>query len=85
MRVTVIPEDGFVAVDNEGYSGLELSFVPQEVHALQWYDIEGEIEYQDARGRATRNEAITSLSQFEYWDQCHAAWRAAKTAALSET
>ena len=85
MRVTVIPEDGFVSVDGEGYSGLDLSFIPQEVHALQWYTDEGEIEYQDARGRATHNEAITALSQFEYWGQCYAAWQAAKTAALPET
>jgi hypothetical protein len=80
MRVTIIPEDGFVSVDGEGYSGLDLSFIPYEVHALQWYDDEGEIEYQDQRGRATHNEEITALEQFEYWDQCYAAWQAAKAA-----
>jgi len=81
MRITVIPEDGFVSVDNEGYSDLDLSFIPQEVHALQWYDDEGEIEYQDKRGRAARNEEITALEQFEYWDQCYAAWQVAKAEA----
>jgi hypothetical protein len=81
MRVVIIPEDGFVAVDGKGYSDLDLSFIPYEVHALQWYDTDGEIEYQDTRGRATRNETITSLEQFDYWDQCYTAWQAAKTAA----
>jgi hypothetical protein len=84
MRVTIIPEDGFVSVDGEGYSGLDLSFVPYEVHALQWYTDEGEIEYQDQRGRATHNEEITALEQFEYWDQCYAAWQVAKDAVPQE-
>ena len=84
MRVTVIPEDGFVSVDGEGYSDLDLSFTPYEVHALQWYDTDGEIEYQDARGRATHNEAITSLEQFEYWNQCYTVWQAAQEAAAQE-
>jgi hypothetical protein len=81
MRVTIIPSDGFVSVDNEGYNDLDLSFMDADIHALQWYDTDGEIEYQDARGRATHNVAITSLEQFEYWDQCYAAWQAAKDAA----
>jgi hypothetical protein len=81
MRVTIIPEDGFVSIDDEGYNALDLSFIPYEVHALQWYDDEGEIEYQDKRGRATHNAAITSLEQFPYWEQAYAAWQEAKNEA----
>ena len=78
MRVTIIPEDGFVSIDNEGHSELDLSFIPYSVHALQWYDTDGEIEYQDARGRATENKVITSLTEFSYFDQCYQLWDEAK-------
>lgn len=78
MRVIVVLEDGFVSIDGEGFSELDLSFIPGTVHALQWYGDEGEIEYQDERGRATHNETITSLDQFVYFPQCYQLWQAAK-------
>lgn len=81
MRVTIIPEDGFVSVDGEGYSDLDLSFMAPDVHAVQWYDTEGEVEYQDARGRATHNEEITDLTLYQ---PALDAWQAAKDAAALE-
>jgi hypothetical protein len=81
MRVTIITEDGFVSIDNEGYGELDLSFIPYAVHALQWYDTDGEIEYQDDRGRATENKVITSLTEFPYFDQCYQLWQQAKVEA----
>jgi hypothetical protein len=84
MRVTIIPEDGFVSIDNEGYGDLDLSFIPYEVHALQWYDTDGEVEYQDDRGRATENREITSLTEFPYYDQCYQLWQQAKAEAEAE-
>ena len=79
MRVTIIPADGFVSVDGEGYGGLDLSFMASDVHAVQWYDTEGEVEYQDARGRATRNEDITDLTPYQ---PALDAWQVAKDAAI---
>lgn len=78
MRVTIIPEDGFVSVDGKGYGSLDLSFMESDIHALQWYDTDGEVEYQDDRGRATRNEQITDLTPYQ---PALDAWQVAKDAA----
>ena len=80
MRVTIIPEDGFVSVDGEGYSDLDLSFMAPDVHAVQWYDTEGEVEYQDARGRIVSNEDISDLTPYQ---PALDAWQAAKDAAAA--
>jgi hypothetical protein len=65
MRVTIIPEDGFVSIDGEGYVDLDLSSIDPAIHAVQWYGTEGEVEHKDDRGRATLNETITSLAPFQ--------------------
>lgn len=65
MRITIIPSDGFVSVDGEIYSNLDLSFVDSTIHAVQWYDIEGDVERKDSRGRMISNESITSIEQFQ--------------------
>lgn len=45
MRVSIIVEDGTVVIDGESISGLDLSSVPNNVSAMQWYDTYGEVEY----------------------------------------
>lgn len=77
MRVIIIPEDSFMYVDGVGKNNVNLSFVPKDIHALQWYGSIGEIEYQDQFGRATVNQTINSLDQFPYYQQCYEAWLAA--------
>jgi len=65
MRLTIIPSDSFVAVDGDSsHRPLDLSTcgIPQNVHALQWYEIEGEIEFIDNPDRTKpQNEVITAL------------------------
>jgi hypothetical protein len=78
MRVTIIPVDGFVSVDGEGYSELDLSFMASDIHALQWYETDGEIERKDNRGRVIANEKITDLTPYQ---PALDAWQAAKTEA----
>jgi len=83
MRVTIIPEDGFVSVDGEGYSNLDLSFIPSDVHALQWYDTDGDLERKDNRGRIITNEEITDLTPYQpALDEWQAAKEAAELAAV---
>jgi hypothetical protein len=65
MRLTIIPEDGFVSIDNKGHAGLDLSFLPTSIHAVQWYGEDGEVEHKDERGRAAYNEEITELTSFQ--------------------
>ena len=81
MRVTIIPVNGFVSVDGEGYSEIDLSFMDADIHALQWYDTEGEIERQDSRGRITANEDITDLTPYQL---ALDAWQVAKDVATQE-
>jgi hypothetical protein len=58
MRLTIIRDMGLVHVDGRGHDELDLSSVPAEVHAVQWYGSSGEIEYVS---NDVPNEAITSL------------------------
>lgn len=45
MRLSVIVGDATVYLDGVPMMGLDLSCVPGDVHALQWYRDKGEIEY----------------------------------------
>lgn len=49
MRLTIIPSDNTVYIDGVGYSNIDLTWIPnidgKKVHAVQWVDDEGEIEF----------------------------------------
>lgn len=64
MKVTIIPADGFVAVDGVGFNGIDMVSVESNVHAVQWNGTSGEIERNDETGKMIANEAIDSLDQF---------------------
>jgi hypothetical protein len=57
MKVTIIPIDGAVYIDGASYSQLSWLDTPVNVHAIQWENSEGWIEYNDG----SPNETITSL------------------------
>jgi hypothetical protein len=65
MRVTIVTADGFVSVDGVGYHGINLSFMDDNINAVQWYDTEGEVERKDKNGRITTNETINDLTPFQ--------------------
>lgn len=81
MRLTIIPSDGAVYKDNFSYSGLDLSFIPPDVHALQWYDTYGEIEFkrQFVNGQIVhpQNQVVTDLP--DWANQAVAKWDETKT------
>jgi len=60
MELTIIPIDGNVRKDGKAYLELDLSScgIPNNVHALQWRDDNGWIEYTSAE---VANENITEL------------------------
>ncbi|CAB4135411.1 hypothetical protein UFOVP285_17 [uncultured Caudovirales phage] len=60
MKLTIIPIDGAVGKDGKFYNGLDLSLcdIPVDVHALQWQDTTGWIEYTSA---LVQNQDITEL------------------------
>ena len=72
MKLTIIPIDGAVYEDGISYLGLVWEGTPSNVHALQWQDIAGWIEYVDQP-----NEDIIVLP--EWADNAMAAWTVANT------
>lgn len=78
MRFTVIPADGVVSVDGRGFSNLDLSFMPAEIHALSWSDKEGEIQLKDEHGFITKNLRFDDYSPYQ---PALDAWEAARQAA----
>ena len=79
IRLTVIPDDCYCAVDGIGYSGIDITSLAPEIHALQWYGERGEEEIKDlSTGRIVHNKEITSLNDYQavldsYWSIRHAA------------
>ena len=60
MRVTIIPSDKWIRRDDIAANLPEWNFDDSNIHAIQWYDTEGEIEYE---GRPKPpNETITDPS-----------------------
>jgi hypothetical protein len=72
MKLTIIPADGAVYKNNYAFIGLNLSFVPNNIHALQWYETEGEIEF--IGKPKPQNEIISALPSWvalclNKWDE----------------
>ena len=44
MRITIIPVDSKIVIDGIVANDVDLSWVPENVHAAQWFDTYGEIE-----------------------------------------
>jgi hypothetical protein len=87
MRVSIIKEDGTVVKDGVSYTNLDLSALPSEFHALQWYDTKGDVESKDADGNPV-NTSITDLSSYQWcidaWQAAYDAEQAAAAAAAAE-
>jgi len=81
MKVTIIPVDGVVSVDGVGFGGIDLSSLDPSIHAVQWYDTYGEVEYKDVFANAEttkpQNQFITSFAEYE---PVLVLWQAAKDA-----
>lgn len=82
MKLTIIPVDGAVYKDGYSYRNLDLSAAPSNVHALQWKDTKGWIEFTDNDdGTKPQNEVITELPNWA--DVCLDKWNAAEAARLA--
>jgi hypothetical protein len=76
MKLTIIPVDKSVGKDGKFYLKLDLSScgIPTEVHALQWQDNLGWIEYES---ELVQNEPITELPAWA--NACLNKWTEADT------
>ena len=75
MKLTIIPVDGSVGENEVFYNNLDLSScaIPANVHALQWQDTAGWIEYNSP----IPNEPITELPAWA--NCCMTKWTEANT------
>lgn len=73
MKLTIIPSDGAVYENGVCYIDLIWEGTPADVHALQWQDVAGWIEYKDGKP----NEDITVLPTWA--NNAMAAWTVANT------
>ena len=66
MRVTIIAEDSVVLVDGQALT-VDLSGLDEEIHAIQWHDGRGEIEYKyDEESMSMRsNFVIVDFSPYQ--------------------
>lgn len=64
-RVTVVKTDGYACVDGKCYNGIDMSSLPEDLHAMQWYGSQGEEEYRDPVTRRHTNFIIHSLSPYQ--------------------
>jgi hypothetical protein len=65
MKLTIIPIDGAVYVDDVSHSDLDLNFIPSDVHALQWKETKGWVEFKDNDdGIKPPNQVITELPEW---------------------
>jgi hypothetical protein len=83
MKLTIIPIDKAVYKDNVSYLDLTLYGIPSDVHALQWDNNAGWIEY---KNNVKPNETISALPQWAndavtVWQQAYDADQAAILAA----
>lgn len=78
MRLTIIPFDGFVNVDgNSKFQPLDLSScgIPIDVHALQWYDTRGWIEFRDDDDPFTPKPPNQEIVELPKWaNNCIKVW-----------
>jgi hypothetical protein len=71
MRLTVIPSDGIVCENQICYPRLTWAGTPENIHALQWFENSGWLEFNDG----TPNEVISALP--DWANNAQNAWYAA--------
>jgi hypothetical protein len=64
MKLTIIPSDKTIGIDGKFYLDIQedFSWVPADVHAVQWYETWGEVEFID---KNVPNERIEELGIYE--------------------
>lgn len=84
MKVTIIPADGFVSVNGEGYHGFDLSAFGASVNAIHWDGDKGVIELVDDQNKAAGQQPLATFDKYNHivaqWGQKRDAVAAQKAA-----
>lgn len=65
MRFTAVKEDNLVIIDGVGFSGIDMSSMPANFWAVQWYGNAGEEERIDPETKVKTNVPIHELSPYQ--------------------
>lgn len=65
MRLKIVVNDKFVSINEVGYFDIDMSTIPSNVSAVQWYGTHGEIEIKDSFGKIIENRPITFIDEFQ--------------------
>ena len=65
MRITIVPDDTYCSIDGLGFNTVDMSSLDSTIHAIQWYDIEGEVEYREQEGYKPPNAKIYDTALFD--------------------
>lgn len=63
-RITVVKPDSLVCVDGRCFYDIDMSSVPENLHAMQWYGSAGQEERHDPQTGRPVNTPITSLDPY---------------------
>jgi hypothetical protein len=66
-RISLIPQDSTVVYDGLVAFGVNFTGIDPSIHAIQWYDNQGQVEYErdPMTGEGPLNEDITSIAPFQ--------------------
>lgn len=80
-RITIIVEDGFISVDGISKAqphDFSVCGIPPTIHALQWFDTFGWVEFRDDDDPSTSKPANQEITELPAWaNACvavHDAW-----------
>lgn len=80
MKITIIPDDSFVSVNGDSsHHPLDLTIcnIPSGVHALQWFDSKGWIEFNDPADPFSPKPQNQIIEALPVWAlNCVEAWKA---------
>jgi hypothetical protein len=74
MRATIVVDDGIVVIDGKPLRVDCSPLADQDIHAVQWYDNEGEVEFKGTWKARKPNRFISDFSPYQqYVDLWHVA------------
>jgi hypothetical protein len=66
MKLTIVRSDGLVIKNGKAYGDLDMSSIDPSIHAVQWDDASGQIEFVvGSDGIKPVNKPITSIDEFQ--------------------
>lgn len=64
MRITIVPEDRTVIVDGIRHT-VDCSSIDSSIHAVQWYEDYGDVEFKIIDGAFSPNQQINTMDDYQ--------------------